>query len=116
MTRDGTVQVAGLRAGNVMLESIPVSNRQLAPTVLMEHILVARRLQDVPIVPQARLPTLSVKLVTVLVVIVVKDNTLQRAVDFALTVMLESGQTQRQLLLVRHAIIVRQTLIQMQGV
>ena len=64
---------------------------------------------------QARLPTVSVKLVSVLVVIVVKENTLQRAVDFALNVMLESGQTQRQLLLIRHAIIVRQTLIQMQG-
>jgi hypothetical protein len=49
------------------------------------------------------------------VVIVVKENTLQRAVDFALNVRLESGQTQRQLLLIRHAIIVRQTLIRMQG-
>jgi len=87
-----------------------------ARTVITASILMQKGDKQIAIiVQQARLPTVSVKLVSILVVIVVKENTLQRAVDFALNVMLESGQTQRQLLLVRHARIVRQTLIQMQG-
>ena len=61
------------------------------------------------IVQQARLPTLLVKLVLILARIVIQENTLQQAPDFAHIVRMESGQTQLQRLLARHAMPVLKT-------
>ena len=61
-TQDGTVQVTGTRAGNVILVRFPVQNRQLAAIVLMENLKKAKGLQNAILVGRARLRTVRVRL------------------------------------------------------
>ncbi len=53
-TQDGSVQVTGTRAGNVMLVNFLGANKKLAPIVLLENICLVRGLQHATIVTQAR--------------------------------------------------------------
>jgi len=81
-----------------------------ARSVNMENtVLKPGRLQHAQIVRRARLRTAKVKTQRVLVVSVEQEHTLQKAPDFALPVMLESGQTPKESPLVRDAKTVQQT-------
>jgi len=113
--QDSTVQVTGTNAGVVILVRIPVANRQLAALVLMENMCRGRRLQNAHVVRRARLRTVRVALVRILVGNVVQDDTLQHAPDYACPALMESIQVQIQPLLVRNAMTVRQTPIRLRG-
>jgi hypothetical protein len=81
-----------------------------AKSVIMENIVLKPgRPQHAQIVRRARLRTARVGSLRVIVVSVEQENTLQKARDFALIAMLESGQTPQESLLVRDAKTARQT-------
>jgi len=80
-----------------------------ARSVIMENTVLAVRLQHAQIVRRARLRTAKVETQRVIVVSVEQENTLQKAPDFALIAMQESGQTPQDSLLVPDARTARQT-------
>jgi hypothetical protein len=90
---DGMVRAVGLHVGSVSPESIvgaPVF--QHARTVIMENIVISMGLDHAHLVRRASTRTVRVGLVRILVEIVMQENTLQQAQDFAHPVLLESIQ------------------------